>query len=73
MFYWAMKTTTGFSGVAPKRKIFRWDRRSTKDAQHLYKLFNDAAKEMKAISQSHLVAICNGDLLFLDIIVRECK
>ena len=29
------------------------DRRSTKDAQHLYKLFNDAAKEMKAISQSH--------------------
>ncbi|MBL7693203.1 MAG: hypothetical protein JNK91_00060 [Ferruginibacter sp.] len=49
------------------------DRRSTKDAQHLYKLFNDAAKEMKAISQSHPVAICNGDLLFLDIIARECK
>jgi hypothetical protein len=49
------------------------DRRSTKDAYHLYKLFNDAAKEMKTVSQRHPVAICNGDLLFLDIIARECK
>lgn len=49
------------------------DRQSTKDAYHLYKLFNDAAKEMKAISQNHPVAICNGDLLFLDIIANECK
>lgn len=48
------------------------DRRSTKDAYHLYKLFNDAAKEMKAISQNQPVAICNGDLLFLDIIAKEC-
>lgn len=48
------------------------DRKSTKDAIHLYKLFNDAAKEMKAISQNQPVAICNGDLLFLDIIAKEC-
>jgi Glycosyl hydrolases family 2, TIM barrel domain len=49
------------------------DRKSTKDAYHLYKLFNDAAKEMKAINQNQPVAICNGDLLFLDIIAKECK
>jgi hypothetical protein len=49
------------------------DRKSTKDAYHLYKLFNDAAKEMKAINQYQPVAICNGDLLFLDIIAKECK
>jgi hypothetical protein len=49
------------------------DRKSTKDAYHLYKLFNDAAKEMKTISQNQPVAICNGDLLFLDIIAKECK
>lgn len=48
------------------------NRKSTKDAYYLYKLFNDAAREMKAIDQSHPVAICNGDLLFLDIISKEC-
>ena len=49
------------------------DRKSTSDAYYLYKLFNEAAKEMKAIDQSHPVAICNGDLLFLDIISKECR
>jgi Glycosyl hydrolases family 2, TIM barrel domain len=48
------------------------DRKSTKDAYSLYKLFNDAVKEMKAIDQSHPIAICNGDLLFIDIIAKEC-
>jgi len=48
------------------------DRQSTKDAYHLYKLFNDAVKEMKTIDSGHPVAICNGDLLFLDIIAKEC-
>lgn len=48
------------------------DRKSTKDAYHLYKLFNDAVKEMKAIDNSHPMAICNGDLLFSDIIAKEC-
>lgn len=48
------------------------DRKSTKDAYHLYKLFNDAVREMKAIDNNHPMAICNGDLLFLDIIAKEC-
>lgn len=48
------------------------DRKSTKDAYHLYKLFNDAVKEMKAIDNNHPMAICNGDLLFADIIAKEC-
>jgi hypothetical protein len=49
------------------------DRQSTKDAASMYRLFNDAVKEMKTISSSHPIAICNGDLLFLDIIAQECK
>ena len=49
------------------------DRKSTMDANNLYKLFNEAVKEMKAIDPSHPMAICNGDLLFLDIIAKECK
>ena len=49
------------------------DRKSTKRALFLYQLFNEAALAMKGIDNSHPVAICNGDLLFLDIIAKECK
>ncbi len=48
------------------------DRQSTKDAQSMYKLFNEATVAIKQISSSHPVAICNGDLLFLEIIAKEC-
>jgi hypothetical protein len=49
------------------------DRASTKRAHYLYTLFNEAAVSMKSIDNSHPVALCNGDLLFLDIIAQECK
>lgn len=49
------------------------DRKSTAKAVHLYKLFNKATVAMKATDNQHPVAICNGDLLFLDIIAKECK
>ncbi|WP_421798757.1 glycoside hydrolase family 2 TIM barrel-domain containing protein [Haliscomenobacter sp.] len=49
------------------------DRKSTTRATAMYKLFNEAAVAMKGIDQSHPVAMCNGDLLFLDLIVKECK
>jgi len=49
------------------------DRKSTAKAQHMYKLFDKAAVAMKAADKSHPVALCNGDLLFLDIIAKECK
>jgi hypothetical protein len=49
------------------------DRKSTIRAKVMYKLFNDAVLEMKKTDNSHPVAICNGDLLFLDIIAAECK
>jgi len=49
------------------------DRKSTVRAEAMYQLFNEAAVAMKAIDNSHPVAICNGDLLFLDIIAKDCK
>ncbi|WP_309642099.1 glycosidase [Flavobacterium sp.] len=49
------------------------DRKSTARAHSLYKLFNEAAVAMKSIDSNHPVAICNGDLLFLDLIATECK
>ncbi len=48
------------------------DRQSTIRARHMYKLFNEASLAMKAIDNNHPVSICNGDLLFLDIIAEEC-
>ncbi len=48
------------------------DRKSTKRAEYMYKLFNEGAVAMKSIDKSHPVAICNGDLLFLDIIAKDC-
>jgi len=49
------------------------DRKSTRRARAMYKLFNEAAVLMKAADNTHPVAMCNGDLLFLDIIAQECK
>ncbi len=49
------------------------NRMSTERAVNMYKLFNKAALTIKSIDKNHPVAICNGDLLFLDIIARECK
>ncbi|MFT5913878.1 MAG: hypothetical protein ACI81T_000362, partial [Bacteroidia bacterium] len=49
------------------------DRKSTARARSMYKTFNEAVVAMKAIDTSHPIAICNGDLLFLDIIKEECK
>ena len=49
------------------------DRKSTQRARDMYQLFNKAAVMMKGIDQSHPIAICNGDLLFLDLINEECK
>jgi len=41
-------------------------------ARALYKLFNEAAVAMKTIDNSHPIALCNGDLQYLDLIVKEC-
>ena len=48
-------------------------RKSTAGAKALYKLFDEAAVEMKKIDNSVPVSICNGDALFIDIIADECK
>ncbi|MCJ7467898.1 MAG: glycosidase [Maribacter sp.] len=49
------------------------DQKATIRARSMYKLFNEAIVSMKAIDNSHPMAICNGDLLFIDLIAEECK
>lgn len=48
------------------------DRESEGRAAAMYRLMNEAAVQMKAIDQNHPVAICNGDLQFLELIAKEC-
>lgn len=65
--FWAGSDTEDFpDDEAQKRYI--GETRGTP----MYNLMNEAAKEMKKISSSKPVAICNGDLLFLDIVAKEC-
>ena len=42
-------------------------------ARAMYKLFNDATVAMKTVVKNHPIGICNGDLLYLDIVAEECK
>ncbi|SCY28545.1 glycoside hydrolase 5 family protein [Flavobacterium caeni] len=49
------------------------ERVSTKRAVAMYKLFNEAAVAMKKADGSHPIAFCNGDLMYLDIINKECQ
>ncbi len=39
----------------------------------MYSLMNEAIVQMKAIDSAHPVAICNGDMLFAEIVAEECK
>lgn len=62
-----------FWGGAETEDIPVEDHESTTRAIAMYKLFNEATLAMKKIDTSVPIAICNGDLLFLEIIKEECK
>jgi hypothetical protein len=62
-----------FWGGAETEDIPVEDKQSIARARDMYKLFNEAILAMKAVDTSHPIAICNGDLLFAEIIAEECK
>ncbi|MDP3731721.1 MAG: glycoside hydrolase family 2 TIM barrel-domain containing protein [Candidatus Omnitrophota bacterium] len=45
---------------------------ANKEPDAFFKFANEAAKQIKAIDPEHPVAICSGDLLFLDKFGRDC-
>lgn len=61
-----------FWGGAVTEDIPNVDDRYKSRARDMYKLFNQAALAMKTIDPDHPVSICNGDLLFMDILTEEC-
>ncbi|WP_299887213.1 glycosidase [uncultured Lacinutrix sp.] len=66
--FWAGAETEDFPDEEEKKKEV-----GEKRGRPMYKLMNDAAIKMKAIDTSHPIAICNGDLLFAEIVAEECK
>lgn len=66
--FWAGAETEDFPDDEQEKKFIGENR-----GRPMYKLMNEAAVKMKAIDPTHPVAICNGDLLFLDIIAEECQ
>ncbi len=49
------------------------DEAKRQQARAMYSLFNEAALAMKEVDKSHPIGLCNGDLLYLDIVADECK
>ena len=66
--FWAGSETEDFPDDDEEKKKIGETR-----GRAMYKLMNDAALKINKIDGKHPVAICNGDLLFLDIIKEECK
>ena len=62
-----------FWGGAETEDIPVEKKESAQRARYLYVLFNEAAIAMKEIDPDHPVALCNGDLMFLDIIAETCQ
>ncbi|EDP95154.1 glycoside hydrolase family 2 TIM barrel-domain containing protein [Kordia algicida OT-1] len=66
--FWAGAETEDFPDEEDQKKAVGENR-----GRPMYKLMNDAIVKMKTIDSSHPMAICNGDLLFVEIIAEECK
>jgi len=66
--FWAGAETEDFPDSDEEKKFIGESR-----GRPMYKLMNEAAKKIKAMDASHPVAICNGDVLFIDIVAEECK
>lgn len=66
--FWAGAETEDFPDEEEKKREV-----GEKRGRPMYQLMNEASKAMKSINPNNPVAICNGDLLFLDIVAEECK
>jgi hypothetical protein len=65
--FWAGAETEDFPDDENQKRLM-----GEKRGRPMYKLFNEAAIQMKKIDSNHPIAICNGDLLFADMFADEC-
>lgn len=66
--FWAGAETEDFPDDEKERQFVGENR-----GRPMYSLMNRAAKRIKEADGSHPVAVCNGDVLFIDILAEECK
>ena len=66
--FWAGAETEDFPDEEKKRQAV-----GEKRGRPMYRLMNEASKIIKKVDSNRPVAICNGDLLFIDIVAEECK
>lgn len=65
--FWQGAETEDFPDDEQEKKFI-----GEKRGRPMYRLMNEVTKKMKTIDGNHPVAICNGDVLFIDIIAEEC-
>jgi hypothetical protein len=65
--FWAGAETEDFPDEEDQRREV-----GEKRGRPMYQLMNEASKAIKKINPAYPVSICNGDLLFLDIIAQLC-
>lgn len=65
--FWAGSETEDFPSDEEEKAYVGEER-----GRPMYALMNQASLKMKAIDSSHPVAICNGDIQFINIIAEEC-
>ena len=66
--FWAGAETEDFPDDEAEQRFVGESR-----GRPMYKLMNAATIQMKEIDSLHPIAVCNGDLLFADILAEECK
>ena len=66
--FWAGAETEDFPDNEEERAYV-----GEKRGRPMYRLINEAARIIKTKDLSHPVAMCNGDVLFIDIIAEECN
>ena len=66
--FWAGAETEDFPDEEDKKREV-----GEKRGRPMYRLMNEAAIKMKSINDKRPIAICNGDVLFIDIVAEECK
>ncbi len=66
--FWAGAETEDFPDEEDKKREV-----GEKRGRPMYRLMNEASKKIKELDSNHPVALCNGDVLFIDIIADECK
>ncbi|MFY0598924.1 MAG: glycosidase [Cyclobacteriaceae bacterium] len=66
--FWAGAETEDFPDDEDEKQFI-----GEKRGRPMYKLMNDASLKMKSINPNNPVAICNGDMLFANIVAEECK